>query len=100
MKINVEAYERAVSYYQAELANIRFFLKEEKNIIQWQDWLRRRMPKLAKHTVRVPPSAMPLGQGWGDLACRYTDLLTICCMLGKVARVREEHTTLYKWVEE
>lgn len=100
MKINREAYEKAVSYYQAELANIRYFLREERGIVEWQDWLRRRMPKLLKHTMRIPPSAMPLGQGWGDLACRYTDLLTICCMLGLVQRDRSLNDTRYKWVAE
>lgn len=99
MQINKMAYERAVSYYQPEIANIRFFMREPRTIIEWQDWLRRRMPKLARHTVKIPPSAVPLGQGWTDLACRYTDLLTICCMLGMVKRERGA-VTVYQWIGE
>lgn len=88
-----------ISHYAAEIANIRYFLREQRTILEWQDWLRRRVPKLKAVTTRLGPSTILLGQGWKDISCRYTDLLTYLCKLGDVERCRDGMTT-YKWVAE
>jgi hypothetical protein len=89
---------RAISAYEPEISNIRYFLREKRTISEWQDWLWKRMPRLTAKTVKIRPSMVVLGGGWDDLAPRYTDLLTSLCKLGSVERVRYAHTTTYKWV--
>lgn len=75
-----------IKEYEAEIGNIRYFLREKRTIIEWQDWLRVRVPKLKAVTAKVSPTTRKLGQGWNAQASRYTDLLTYLCMLGSVIR--------------
>lgn len=91
--------ERALGPYKAEIANIRYFLREKRTVSQWQDWLWRKMPKLTAVTVKVPPHAPRLGR-WGaaespDRAVLHTDLLTLLVQRGDIVRERSRHTTTY-----
>ena len=91
--------DRAIVWYQAELANIRYFFREKRTMSEWQDWLWRKMPKLKAVTVKVPPYAPRIGR-WGatqtsDKAVLYTDLLTLLVSKGDVLRTRTRHQTTY-----
>jgi len=88
-----------IQAYDAEIANIKYFLREERGINEWQNWLHKRVPKLAKHTTKLTPSTMILGGGFSDLSCRYTDLLTLLCKGGNVLRTRTKWDVRYKWVD-
>jgi hypothetical protein len=88
----------SIEPYAAELSNIKYFLRERRTIFEWQDWLHKKMPKLARQTTKVPPSARVLTTST-NLAVRYTDLLTLLCKCGRVERVREPHMTHYKWID-
>jgi hypothetical protein len=98
--MNIGVIRDGISCYTVETKNIRYFLREYRSILEWQDWLRLRVPKLSAKTERLPPSAIRLGQGWGDIACRYTDLLTYLVMCGDIERNRDDGEVVYKWVGE
>lgn len=93
----------SIAAYEAEISNLRYFLREKRSISDFQDWVWRRMPKLTAKTTKLRPSTRILGRwedGCTDMAVRYTDLLTLLCKIGDVERVRYPHTTTYRWRKE
>lgn len=103
--MEVDAIRRSIAAYEVEIANIRYFLREKRDMGTWQDWLWRRVPKFAKETTKLTPSTRVLGRWGSDGSCKdravlYTDLLTLLCACGDVVRTRSGRGVTYQWAGE
>ena len=97
--MNADVIKTGIAPFEVELSNIRYFLREERTVIEWQDWLRLRVPKLKAVTTKVPARALNIGR-WGqgetfDRSVLYTDLLTCLIQVGEVVRRRTAGMTFY-----